>query len=119
MTESLFENENDNFSKPVLGAVISYDDFYLKWANRYLYKSDYDYRSSSIGKIEVFRNDDYLLKHYKYSRIIADVWWTPKMIGWGSEKQKKQFLKEAKKVGLSRNKSTKNEWYKIIDIVSL
>ena len=98
--------------------VNSYEDFYQKWANRFLYTSDYDGIQPSAGKIQVFREDDYKLPHWGFAQIIADVWSTPKMIGWKSDKQKREFYKEAKQVGLISNKRVKNEWYKIFDIIN-
>ena len=97
---------------------ITYDEFVKKWANRPLYETPYDSPfSSSAGKIQMYRDDDYKLQHWKNCKIIADVFITPKSLGWKDEKQRLEFYKDAKKVGLSTNKSTKNEWYKIIDII--
>jgi hypothetical protein len=94
-----------------------YTQFFNKWGNRTLYETPHDVSSASVGRISVFRCDDYKLSHIKNFKIIADVWSTPKILGWKDEKQKREFSREAKKVGLSNNKSTKNEWYKIIDLI--
>jgi hypothetical protein len=88
-----------------------------KWANRSLYSTPYDINSASVGRINVYKCDDYTLEHIKGFKVVADVWELPKLLGWENEKQKKDFIKEAKKAGLSFNKKTKNEMYKIIDLI--
>jgi hypothetical protein len=98
---------------------ITYDEFVKKWANRPLYETPYDYFSSSAGKIQMYRDENYKLDHLRNCKIIVDVFITPKSLGWKDEKQRLEFYKDAKKVGLSVNKSTRNEWYKTINIIEL
>jgi hypothetical protein len=100
---------------------MDYEEFKTKWANRPLYESPYDYNGNSAGKIIMYRDNNYQkqLTYYKNCTVIADVFDTPKSLGWKDDKQKKEFYKDAKSAGVSTNKATKNEWYKIIDIKDL
>ena len=88
---------------------MTYEELYNKYANRSLYEP-------FGGVINVYRDNNYKLDHINNCIIIADVWHIPNFIGWSNSKQKRQFLKDAKKL-LSSNKSTKLEYYKIIDLV--
>ena len=73
---------------------------------------------SKAGKISVHRNNDYKLPHLKGLKIVADVWILPLIFGWGyDESKRRKFYKDAKLAKLSRRKDTKNEWYKIIELI--
>lgn len=91
---------------------MNYTELYEKWGNRPVYDNQ------SSGKINVHRDSDYKLAHMEGYKIIADVWVLPTIFGWAfDEKKRKEFYKDAKEAKLSRNIYTKNEWYKIIDII--
>jgi hypothetical protein len=93
---------------------MNYIDFYNKYANKSTYESDFS------GIIQVYRDKEYKLTYMPKYNIVADIWLIPTIHGWGYNiKRKNIFLKDAKKVKLSKNKSTKNEWYKIIDITEI
>lgn len=95
----------------------TYEEFVDKWVNRSLYDSDYDYMSVTAGKIRMYRDDDYQgLSYMRDWKVVADIFNTPRGIAWKDDAQRKQFIKEAKMFGLRSNKSTKNEWYKSIDL---
>lgn len=93
---------------------MNYVDFYNKYANKKTYEGDFS------GIIQVYRHEEYKLTHLPKYNIIADIWVTPTIHGWGYDTKKRNiFYKDAKKAKLSKNKSIKNEWYKIINITEI
>jgi hypothetical protein len=95
---------------------MTYEEFIHKWANRTLYTSDHDVHGRTAGKVEMFRNNSYKLDRYR-NPVVVDEWLTPTWHGWRDEKQRREFYKEAKLVGVRSNPKRKNEWYKIINII--
>ena len=97
----------------------TYADFIKKWANKFLYETPHDIRSRSIGKIELYEKMTYRLSHYPNHKVIADVILTPTLSGWKDKSQRREFYKDANAAGLTNNKETKCEWYKIIDLIEI
>jgi len=104
-------------TKPMLCDVL-FDAFIKKWVGVQLYTTAHDYRGLTTGKIIKQRRDNYQLAHYKNVRVVADVLFIPTWHGFENDKQRRSFYKEAKKAGFSSNKTSKCEWYKIVDMVS-
>lgn len=80
-----------------------YKDFIKKWVGRSLYDDGLVY--SLAGRILMFENEE----------TNTDVFLTPKWHGWRDDKQRREFYKDAKRVGVKIKKGTKNEWYKVKD----
>jgi hypothetical protein len=83
--------------------VENYEQFKEKWAGRTTYEHG--------GLIELHQNETVFVS---YSLVDADVFFTPSIIGWESEAQRRVFYKDCKKIGLRRVPKKKNEWYKRI-----
>ena len=94
-----------------------YDNFIDKWISRPLYTSVNDVNGELSGMIIRYRDNDYKLKHIQKFRVVADVFSLPRTDAFKNEKQRKDFIKEAKMVGINRNKSTQNEYYYIINLI--
>mgnify|MGYP003500886790 FL=1 len=96
---------------------LAYADFIKKWAGRTLYETPHDYFSSTVGRITMHEKTTYKLSHYPNHKVIADVFLTPTMTGWKDKSQRREFYRDANAAGLTNNKETKCEWYKIIDLI--
>jgi hypothetical protein len=86
---------------------MTYDEFLSKWVGKRLY--DDGAIRSLAGIITVFKNQEL---NIGYMEGVGDVFWIPKWHGWKDDKQRREFYKDAKLVGVRKKPKEKNEWYK-------
>ena len=80
-------------------------DFEKKWVNRLLYETG--------GQVIKCYNQEFYCKDY-LSKIMADFYLIPSIMGFLSEKQRRDFYKDAKSAGVRRHPEKKNVFYKRI-----
>lgn len=89
-----------------------YEEFINKWVSKSLY--DDGLKNSLSGSITMFENQEI---NISYGKVLADIFEIPKWHGWKDDKQRRDFYKDAKIVGVRVKKGEKNEWYKVKDLL--
>lgn len=93
---------------------MTYEEFIKKWVGKSLYE---DNRVHTLaGRITRFQNDKMTVPIL--GEIVVDTFWLPKWSGWKDDAQRREFYRDAKKVGLRRKPHQVCEWYKLMDIVN-